>query len=688
MHIAITASAWLVCLAGASAWAQTPPNPFRPPATPLVTHDPYFSVWSMADRLTDDWSKHWTGANQAMCGMFRIDGKAYRFAGREPGGVPAMNQIGLEVWPTRTIYRFEAEGLQLAVTFLSPLLPNNLDVLSRPVTYVTFEARATDAKPHDVSIYFDCSSEWAVNTAEQKVTWERVNVGGLSVLRVGTQEQPVLAKSGDNLRIDWGYFNMAVPKQDEFVEVITDSETARNEFSTKGSVPTQDDPRMPRAANDHWPVLVTMFKLGSVEAAPAARHILLAYDDQYSIELMKQKLRPYWRRTGMEFDELLRVAENDYASLCQTCAAFDKDLMDDMTRVGGEKYARICALGYRVALAAQKLAAAPDGTLLMFPKENFSNGCISTVDVIYPAAPLYLLVNPTLLKAQLKPVLDYAASARWPWPFAPHDLGTYPLANGQVYGGGEKTEKNQMPVEESANMMILMAAIAKVEGNADFSIAYWPTLVKWAEYLRDKGLDPENQLCTDDFAGHLAHNANLSIKAIIALGAYASLCDKTGKNDDAAAYRKLAQDMAATWQQMADDGDHYRLAFDKPGTWSQKYNLVWDTLLDFHLFPTDVAAKEIAFYKQNQKQFGLPLDNRKDYTKLDWLFWTATLATTPADFEALIAPAYDFANQTPDRHPLTDWYDTVTGKQVGFVGRPVIGGLFIKMLADASVLGK
>jgi len=240
-----------------------------------------------------------------------------------------------------------------------------------------------------------------------------------------------------------------------------------------------------------------------------------------------------------------------------------------------------------------------------------------------------------------------------------------------------------MPVEESGNMLLLVSGIAKAEGGASFASKYWPLLTKWAEYLRDKGLDPANQLCTDDFAGHLAHNANLSLKAIEALDAYGEVAGMLGKNQEHDLYHKTAQDFAQQWVKMADDGDHYRLAFDKPGTWSQKYNLVWDKVLGFHLFPAEVAAKEIAYY-EIKNHFGFPLDNRQDYTKLDWQFWSATLADSAADWESLVSPIYDWANQSPSRVPLTDWYWTTDGTEVGFQARSVVGGLFIKMLADSE----
>ncbi len=672
----------------ANSFGDTFLPPMRAPAVPLITHDPYFSVWSSSDKLMDAWTHHWTGSTMAMCGMIRIDGHPYRFMGMAPGNVPVMNQLGVKVLPTRTVYCFEAAGIELTVTFLSPLLCDDLELLSRPVSYVTFEVNAIDAQPHAVSLYLDLTGEWAVNKPEQQVVWNRGRAGGLSYVRMGSKDQPVLEKKGDNLRIDWGHLYLAVPAGEGVRDVVASDRVARNAFAQEGSLPLQDDRAMPRAANDDWPVLACMIELGKVEKKLVVRHALLAYDDQHSIEYMNQKLRPWWRRGGAEASDLLVQAEKDFPTVLRRCQSFDRELLADLWQAGGQEYARLASLAYRQAIAAHKLVDDGKGTPLFFSKENFSNGCIATVDVTYPSAPMFLLFNPTLLRGMTTPILDYAASPRWKFPFAPHDLGTYPKANGQVYGGGERDERNQMPVEECGNMIIMVAALAHVEGSPAYALKHWPVLSQWAAYLKDKGLDPDNQLCTDDFAGHLAHNANLSVKAIVALGAYAQLCRLAGKADEAAVYRKLAEDMAAQWVKMAADNDHYRLTFDKTDTWSQKYNLVWDKLLGLKLFPPAVARKEVAYYKTKQNRYGLPLDNRKTYTKLDWIVWTATLAERPDDFEAFISPVYKFINETPSRVPLTDWYDTVTGAKAGFQARSVVGGVYIKMLADPALAKK
>jgi hypothetical protein len=665
----------------------------RPPAVPLVSSDPYFSIWSMADELNADTTRHWTGTPQSLTSLIRIDGSSFRLMGAERNdSVPAMPQRSLEITPTQSIYKFEAAGVEVTLTFTSPRLPHDLDVLSWPVTYLTWAVRSEDGKNHAAQIYFDASSDIAVNTADQPVNWSRLETNGLHALRIGSREQPVLQKSGDNLRIDWGYLYVATPTSEDALQAANDRTVTRGAFLSGGQVIPEDafaehNPRV-RYGPVRNPVLAVSFGLGNVNSQPASRYVVLAYDDLYSLEYFNRRVRPYWRRKGAEASDLLRAATAGYEQVMAKCRDFDRELMADLTRIGGKEYAQLCALAYRQSMAAHKLAVDADDTLLFFPKENFSNGSINTVDVFYPSAPLFLLMNPQLLRGSVEPILRYASMTRWPWPYAPHDLGTYPLANRQTYGGGEQSERNQMPVEESGNMLLLVAGIAKAEGNAELAGRYWPVLTKWAEYLRDKGLDPENQLCTDDFAGHLARNANLSLKAIEGLGAYALLAEMSGRKSESQKYRAIALDYAQRWMKLADNGDHYMLAFGNPGTWSQKYNLVWDRILGLNLFPTEVARKEIAFYKTKQNVYGLPLDNRAEYTKLDWLVWTATLGENMADFRALIAPAYKWMNETPTRVPLTDWYMTSDGKQRGFQARSVVGGVFIKMLTDPAMWEK
>ncbi len=649
--------------------------PLRPPAVPLVACDPYFSIWSPADKLTDADTVHWTGKPHRLDAYVVIDTKELRVMGRGLAVFPELPQARLEVLPTRTIYTFEGEAVRVTLTFMTALLPEDVGLLSRPVTFATWEAVSTDGETHEVAARLLANGEIAVNTPNELVTCMREDFEGLQVLQIGSKEQMVLGKKGDDLRIDWGHFYLAATATNGSCGL-----TGPHLGQTRALNETEGEAKACQG--------VVSLLFGKVGKTPISRWLMLAYDDEFSIQCMKKNLRPYWRRNGDDAAALLKKSAAEYESLKKRCEQFDAELMADLRKAGGEQYARLGALAYRQCFAAGKFVVDANGQPLQFCKENHSNGCIGTSDVFYPMAPQFLLFGPTLAKSFLVPFMNYAASERWKFPFAPHDLGTYPHANGQVYGGGERNERDQMPVEESGNLLILMAAVAQMEGNADFAGLYWKQLEQWAEYLKAKGFDPENQLCTDDFAGHLAHNVNLSAKAIIGLGSFAKLCELRGDRAKADEYFKLARDFAQRWIKGADDGDHFRLAFDRPGTWSQKYNLIWDRILDLNLFPAEVARKEMDFYKQHQNKYGLPLDDRKDYTKLDWITWTATLTQNRADFEALIDPIYTFLNETPDRSPMTDWYETKNAKKVGFTARPVVGGVFAQLLYDKTVWKK
>ena len=654
---------------------------FRPCAVPLVTSDPYLSCWSMTDRLYDDWPRHWTEAPHSMYGAVRVDGQAYRFLGGKAVPDATATQTGLRVHPTRSVYTFTAEEVELRVTFTSPLLMDDLDLLSRPVTYVSLEVRALDGGTHDVELYFDISGEWAVDKTYHEVTWQRLEHPDLRIGALRAVEQEPLARRGDDVRIDWGTLLLGAPAAGSRM-AIGRAEALRQQFATDGSLPSEDWQATSHPANC-WggPVIAALLTFDGVGVEVRSGHLLIGYDDEVSIEYFHRPLRAWWRRDAEASPlTLLSEAERDHEGVLERCVRFDAELEAWAERAGGEQYARLIALAYRQAVAAHKLVEGPEGQPLFFSKENNSNGCIATVDVTYPSAPLFLIFNPDLVKGMLSPILDYCRTDAWPFPFAAHDLGTYPQANGQAYG--RNRIESQMPVEESGNVLILCAAIAQMEGNADFASAYWELLTEWADYLREKGFDPGDQLCTDDFAGRLARNANLSIKAILGLASYGRLAGMLGQADVASMYLSLAQEYAAAWEALADDGDHTRLTFDHPGTWSLKYNLVWDKLLHFDLFSVETARREVAFYLRNQNTYGVPLDSRRDYTKSDWVLWCATLAEHREDFEALVSPIYRYAHETQSRVPISDWHDTISGLRLNFKARSVVGGYFIKLLAD------
>ncbi len=552
-------------------------------------------------------------------------------------------QLYADVQPTRTLYGFQCGPVKLDLTFTAPLLLDDLELISRPVNYISYKVTSDDGAAHEVSVHFEASPRWAVDNIFQKTESSMEEGKKLVYLKAGTLSQEILAKRGDDRRIDWGWFYLASEKN-----------------GTEASVREEDG----------W--LLLDRALGNT--ASAEGKIMIGYDDVYSIQYFGENLRPYWNRSGKKtIKDCFEAALKDYPKLVNKCEAFDAKMMSDAEKAGGRKYAELCALAYRQSIHAHKLVESPQGDLLWLSKENNSNGSIGTVDVTYPSAPLFLLYNPKLAEGLMNHIYYYAESGKWTKPFPSHDVGTYPLANGQTYGG-------DMPVEEAGNMITLTAASCHYSGKADYAAKHWDTLTKWTEYLLQFGLDPENQLCTDDFAGHFAHNVNLSVKAILGVASYGYMAQMLGKKEVAEKYTSAAREMAAEWVKMASDGDHYRLVFDKPGTWSQKYNLVWDKLLDLNIFPADVRSTEIAWYLGHQNEYGLPLDNRKTYTKSDWVMWTATLADEKADFEALIEPMWKFYDETDDRVPMSDWIFTDSNHYRGFKARSVVGGYFIKLL--------
>lgn len=603
-----------------------------------------------------------------------VDFGLYENTYTAPQGVRSATQKRVDVMATSTYYTFSCGPVELDLVFTAPMIITDLDLVSTPVNFISYQVRSTDGKDHDVQFYFATTPILTVNEPMQAIDAEVITENGIDYIKAGSTAQPVLRRTGDLISIDWGY--LYIPNINGSVSVASTG-IMENTFVTTGKLAAYGG-KVSGQAPANMSTLAYSHDFGSIQTSSS--YMMIGYDEVLDIRYFGKDYKGYWARNGKTITEAFEDFHSRYDELMQLSRNQDKTIYDDAMSAGNKKYAELLSASYRQVLAAHKLFQDDEGHLLYFSKENNSNGCVNTVDLTYPSAPLFLCYNTDLQKGMMTSIFEYSKTGKWKKAFAAHDLGTYPHANGQVYGG-------DMPLEESGNMLTLAAMISMLDGTTEWIDTYWSICGQWVRYLARNGQDPAEQLCTDDFAGHWAHNANLSIKAIMAIQAYAEIAKMKGAESTYETYAQTAREMANKWETDANDGDHYRLAYDREDTWSQKYNLVWDKLWGSHTFPDQVMKKEIAYYLKKQNTYGLPLDSRALYSKNDWVMWTASMAEDTETFLKFSDPIWNWVNETTDRVPLSDWYWTDSRHCRGFRARSVIGGFWMKVLMDKVTQG-
>jgi len=455
-----------------------------------------------------------------------------------------------------------------------------------------------------------------------------------------------------------------------------------------------------KGANENWIVASSTKEKGK---------ILVGFDDVISIVYFGEFLRGYYSRNGKTIANALTETWTKSKAIDAQLRKEDKE-WKDRAKAYGEEYLTVIYASLRQSIAAHKLVQNSKGEILFLSKECGSNGCIGTVDVSYPSIPLYLLTDTEYVKGMMRPIFEFSRMPVWTYDFAPHDVGTYPICGGQVYGlqlpesiankgqgnfyDGAYTHpdiyvmpgnmnafkfESQMPVEECANMIIMAYACYYFDGDEKLIRANYDLLSAWVQYLVKYGLKPENQLCTDDFAGHLKNNINLAIKATVAIGCFAEINRFMEK--DYAKYRKIAKKFAREIEKFGDGFKHLPLTWDDTDeTFSLKYNFAFDKVLKLNLFSQKTFDKEIECYLSRINEFGVPLDTRKDYTKSDWTVWVTVLTNDIEKRKQLLAPIYTFLEKSESRVPFSDWYDTKTSKFFYFKNRTVQGGCFMPLL--------
>jgi hypothetical protein len=715
---AITGSVLLVANAASAQF-----SPVRPPLVPLITRNPYVNTWVTTDAPgSGNWSSFWNGSTKAIDIMASVDGKVYLLMGR-PISVeqPPYNavQTNLEVTPTQSIYSMTCGDVKVRMDFLSPIEGSDLRRMSMPLGDVFITAISADGAPHAVKFYADISGEWANGNSASLINWNMETIkrnsddsstdGDLAAWEISNQNSSVLTES--NEYPNWGTAVFATAASSHVTAQSGSDNVVRTAFIGQQALVNGSDPNQPRAISDHWPVFAYCFDAGNITSTPSDPFtLILGYVRNPAVSYLGQQVPPLWLSYWSTYEKMLAFAYNDSMEEQTRSNNFDRIVTAAATKAGGVHYAGIVDVSLRQAFAGTELVGTADKPWL-YLKEISSDGNVSTIDVAYPAFSAYLYTDPNLVKLMLDPLVNYAESGKWPQKFAEHDLGSsYPNGSGHNDGGGEN-----MPVEESANMLIMAAAYLKYNSDQTATAAYaqqhYAIYKQWADYLLTvpagltycNALDPQFQNQTDDFTGPIAHSSNLALKAILAVGAMGQIAKQAGNSADADTYSKQAKTLIKQWVALSQNSKatHLLLQYQEaknsasPDTtnesddaWSLKYNAYPDKLLGLKLIPGNVLSEEANFYMSKKLPYGIQLDYRNNYTKIDWELFTAASTNSQALYQEIIDGVYNYVNTTPSAVPLSDWYKPQDGTANGFQARPVVGGLLAPLIVRTGIYAK
>lgn len=669
-------------------------NERKLPAYPLFVKDPNFSLWTTAEELNSVNVTSWYGAEKKIYGFIKTRGETYCFLGNaadfKNSGVKKAEQLYTGVTAFTTDYEFKAGNARLKVSFVSPLPPADLQLLSMPVCYMNYEVTGDDNAEISLFVNRRIAYNDISENSDKRVKGGVMPLKSFEAAFIGLKRQLPLSNAHDVIGADWGWWYLS----GESAYILDESDLSAYlsadfiDFSNRG--------------DEKY--------IGSMNRSKSGI-IMLGFDEGVSIDYFGEYLKGLYLSDN-NITDALRFVYKESADIDRKLSFFDEDLRKKAKECEAD-YLNVLYASLRQSIAAHKLVKDRNGEVLFLSKECGSNGCIATVDVSYPSVPLYLLYNPELVKGMMRPILKFARMPIWKYDFAPHDCGIYPFCTGQVYalkGNGGKYRGNyagnsyvetsypvyllppefdaydfdrQMPVEECANMLIMFAALDKFGGEKSFFLKNADLCKKWVEYLVKDGLKPDTQLCTDDFAGHLRNNLNLAIKAVVGIACYAEL----NGNEK---YMRIAKDYADKISAFMLEFDHSPLTWDSgEETFSLKYNFVFDKILGFGLFKQSLLEREVDYCLTKIKKFGIPLDSRKEYTKSDWLMWLSGLTDDKDKRNKIIAAVDRFLKESPDRVPFSDWFDTVSGEAINtgyykFAARSVQGGCFVDLIKIKS----
>ncbi|KAG6873728.1 hypothetical protein C0995_011547 [Termitomyces sp. Mi166 len=497
--------------------------------------------------------------------------------------------------------------------------PTDLVKQSIPFAYMAISVTSTDDVAHSVQVYSDITAEWVSADNSLVVDWSTSATGDVITHQVQSRSSSVFSEAQNHVQYGSTFYSTLNTANTTY-QTGTDV-AVRTQFITNGHLSNTRDIDF-RAIDNHssWPVFGLAQNLGLVTGPTSVVFSIGHVRDpaiQYVVPGGTQNRSLYFWSQFSTVSALISYFLKDYSGALSRAQMLDSRVNSDASKISAD-YADLVTLSIRQAIGAMEITISKnsDGTwntsdIIIFLKEISSGENVNTVDVIFPAWPTLLYLNPVLGKYLLEGLFRYQASGLYPNKWSVHDLGSsYPKALGHN-DGNEKT----MPVEgsqlslhtentpyllaESGNMLIMALSYAQKTGDNSQLARYTTLLDQWTQFLITDSLVPANQLSTDNFAGTLANQTNLAVKGIIGIKAMSQIYSILGNTAQSSNYSSIAADFVTKWQTLAmsSTGQHLTLNYGNSSSWGLTYNLYGDKLLKLNLFPTQIYSLQTAWYK-------------------------------------------------------------------------------------------
>ncbi|KAJ3489251.1 hypothetical protein NLI96_g2242 [Meripilus lineatus] len=625
-------------------------SPFNPSAVPLAVRSPYLSAWlnqaSAGTALNGDWAKFWTGTIVGWAGYVRVDGHPVT-----------------QITATQSIFTLTAGGVDITVTFLSPIEPTDLVKQSLPFSYVSVVAAPNDGNSHTVQVYTDISAEWITGNNSLIANWTTDTSNNAIIHQTQLAQQQPYTEISDHIQfdifVDGSAFHATLSASGTTTSWQTGEDVAlRTQFVNNGVLQYTQDTSF-RGVSDKWPVFSLAHDLGLVNSASDPVVFAVGHVRDPAVEYLgangqtQHRSLYFWTKYNSVSDALVDFLK-DYPNALQRAKAFDDRLTTDASKISLD-YIDVASQVARQAFAATEITVSrnADNSLntsdvYMFVKEISSSGNVNTVDNIFAALPLYLYANPALGKAALAPLLEYQASGQYPNLWAVHDLGRpYPQALG--HNDGQDT---QMPIEESGNMLIMTLSYTLRTNDTSLVTRYFSLLDQWAKYLVTNTIAPANQLSTDTFQGTLANQTNLAAKGILGIRAMAEIARIAGDTARASSYNAI-------------------------GFWH---------IISMETNCLGQISSQILYSQQNQIGISQSQILLGFHLIAGWEIWGAAMVTANSVRDQLITSVHKYMAGGLSSKPYGDWYDTTNGSAQSFAARPVVGSHFAFLALPNAIL--